>query len=198
MVTIIIKLLVSISLWRYGRPRIIDRTGKRPYIVRYYLIGCDPETGKGSKEPRWYDRWFTELFLQHFQRSDDTHQLHNHPWRWGASVILRGGYIEERRAACPWRYLTLNGVSREFYRIASRHVRWYNFLQHATFHRVDLYAGETWTLFLAGPKIQDWGFWDRSTGKYTPHEHMEDDDESREDENDAGPPPGRGPFHGAA
>lgn len=182
----IIDILIRISVWRFGAPRIIDRGGDRPYIVRYYLIGGDELTGRASVKRRWYDRLFTELFLQHFQRSDSTTALHNHPWRWAASLILRNGYVEERRSG-------------DF--ISSHNVRRYNIIEHDTFHRVELDRGEAWTLFLAGPRMQDWGFWDRVTGQYTPHEQFDKENEDgfsethdetvgkSEDEDDGPPPP---------
>lgn len=175
MVTLLIRLLVAISHWRFGPPRVIDRSGKKPYIVRYYLIGGDKETGRSSTETRWYSRFFSELFLQHFKRSDDTWQLHNHPWRWAGSIILRRGYLEERRSDKTAGGAKGDHVTYAFHSVYLRAVRWYNFLRHDTFHRVELDRGEAWTLFLAGPKVQDWGFWNRSTGKYTPHELLEDD-----------------------
>ena len=35
-----------------------------------------------------------------------------------------------------------------------------NFLTHRDFHRVYLHNGDAWTLFLVGPVVQSWGFWD--------------------------------------
>jgi len=149
--------------------------------VRYYLIGGDRTTGHASTKKRWYDRLFSECFLQHFRRSDDTHQLHNHPWHWAASLILRRGYLEERRREVGKKWgLHGDRIHHYFREVYIRSVRYTNFLWHDTFHRVELDRGEAWTLFLAGPKVQDWGFWNRSTGKYTPHELLEDDDNGSE------------------
>jgi hypothetical protein len=34
------------------------------------------------------------------------------------------------------------------------------------FHRVDLLEHDSWSLFLAGPRVASWGFWDRETGVF--------------------------------
>jgi hypothetical protein len=80
---------------------------------------------------------------------------HRHPWRWAISLVLKGGYSEERRS----------GDS-----VVRRRVRpWrLNRLTDRDFHRVDLTDGDAWTLFLVGPITQSWGFWDRDTKRFTP------------------------------
>lgn len=55
-------------------------TNGRPYLRRYYLA-----TICGVR-----------FYLHHFVDSDPD-GLHNHPWRFGGSVILAGWYWEERR-----------------------------------------------------------------------------------------------------
>lgn len=52
----------------------------RPYLRRYYL-----GTVLGIR-----------FYLHHFVDSDPD-GLHNHPWRFGGSIILNGFYFEERR-----------------------------------------------------------------------------------------------------
>lgn len=149
---------------RLPRPRIIyDRAGRSPYLSRWYIFGA-PKMPDGSQPfdeyggPRdgviWGDkRW--GLYLHRFHRGDDDVELHNHPWRWALSLILAGGYVEERRVGdavivrkvCPG---TLNRIDAD------------------DFHRVDLLEHDAWSLFLVGPKFQGWGFWNRSTGRFTP------------------------------
>jgi hypothetical protein len=96
------------------------------------------------------------LYLHRFHRGDDESQLHNHPWRWAASLILAGGYREEvrgkddvvrTRIVKPWRL---------------------NRIRSDTFHRVDLLEDDAWTLFLVGPKFSGWGFWDRDSREFWP------------------------------
>lgn len=108
-----------------------------PYLNRYYLAAADP-----------IRRTAPALFLHQFLSSDRMGELHSHPWLWGVSVILVGGYREDR--------CTGDGVVE---------VREYgpgdvNVIRAADRHRVDLVDGrECWTLFLAGPYDRPWGFY---------------------------------------
>jgi hypothetical protein len=123
--------------------------GGTPYLTRCYLFGKDRAWGN--------------VYLHRFHASDRGDDLHNHPWAWGLSLILAGGYSEEylteevhdevswswdvrRRVVPPW----------SFHRIRS-----------GDFHRVDLLDPRgAWTLFVAGPRTSDWGFWDRRTRRF--------------------------------
>lgn len=101
------------------------------------------------------------VYLHHFHRSDADRDLHNHPWA-GSSIILAGGYREERRVA--W------GESGEAIERRTYLPGDVNTLDPDTFHRVDLLdpiAG-CWTLFTTGARSQSWGFWNRDTGILTP------------------------------
>lgn len=111
-----------------------------PYLSRYTLAEL-PDGG--------------HLYLHFFHRSDIDLDLHNHPWP-GRSLILTGGYREERREG--------DRVVERVYRRGD-----VNILDADTFHRVDLLTPDLgcWTLFMTGPKEQSWGFWDRTTGAYT-------------------------------
>lgn len=104
----------------------------------------------GAKRPR--------LYLHRFVRGDEDRELHNHPW-YGVSLILVGGYLEERRVWTP-----------EGERVVARTLRpgAVNMLAPHTFHRVDLIDGPCWTLFATGPVVQSWGFWHRRSGEFTP------------------------------
>lgn len=129
-----------------GKPTVVyDRKGDSPYLSRYYLTSRrDDEREEGSDRA-------VNVFLHRFHRGDDDVALHNHPWGWGFSLILSGGYREELRAGDEV-------VTREF-RPGD-----VNFLTHETYHRVELLEDECWTLFVAGPKTTgSWGFWDRET-----------------------------------
>ena len=49
-----------------------------------------------------------------------------------------------------------------------------NFIRANDFHRVELRGRTAQTLFLAGPRTQDWGFLDPKTGEYLPWKvHMQ-------------------------
>jgi len=112
-------------------PDFIIGTPARPYLLRWWLI------------PR---NRLANAYLHCFLRSDDDRALHDHPWS-NASLLLRGEYTEHTIAA--------GGVHRrEVLRAGQVRVR-----PSGRFaHRVELHAGECWTLFLTGPVYRDWGF----------------------------------------
>jgi hypothetical protein len=113
----------------------------QPKLHRHYLIGTGKTFG---------------VFLHHFVSSDAPTELHDHPWSWAVSLVLRGGYVEERRRrddpTLTRRWL---GVGRV------------NLLVPGTFHRVELAGGRpAWTLFVHGAKVRRWGFLDPLTGAF--------------------------------
>ena len=127
-------------------PRVIyDREGGSPYLSRWYLR--QHTRGEG-----------VAVFLHRFHRGDDDVELHNHPWEWSVALILSGGYREERRV----------GTSDHVIVRELRPGR-LNVIRGTDFHRVDLYEGDAWSLFLAGPHTGiGWGFWNRLTREFTP------------------------------
>lgn len=120
--------------------------GGKPYLTRCYLFGKD--------------RTWGNIYLHRFHSSDQGDELHNHPWEWSVSLILSGGYSEEFR----------EGDGRETWWVNRREKRpgELNFIRAGDFHRVDLHDEEkgAWTLFFAGPRTKDWGFWDRHTKEF--------------------------------
>lgn len=117
-------------------------TGKdgTDYLRRYTLFGWH------HSSPRRYP---FNVRLHEFVRPDEDRLLHDHPWSWAASLILLGGYEEERRVpgtlhtTCRRRYLPGSLV----------------FFGADTFHRIGkLYGKSTWTLFITGPKTASWYF----------------------------------------
>lgn len=117
-----------------------------PYLSRYTLADLP---GGGH------------VYLHFFHRSDIDSELHSHPWA-GRSIILAGGYMEERRK--PSR---VGGYYVDRHMLVTGDE---NVLDPDTFHRVDLLDPKRgcWTLFTTGPKVDSWGFWDRATGAFTP------------------------------
>lgn len=103
---------------------------ERPYLRRWWVIPRNP---------------VFNVYLHQFLRSDDDRALHDHPWS-NLSVLLRGRYIEHTVAAggihCRREYLAGEWKLR-----GSRYA-----------HRIELHAGECWTLFVTGPRIRAWGF----------------------------------------
>lgn len=100
------------------------------------------------------DGW--RVFLHQFHRPDGDMELHNHPWGIALCLVLFGGYYEERR--------TGDGVITRIVRPGT-----INWITANTFHRVAaLRSGESWSLVVASPITQSWGFWDRETNIYIP------------------------------
>ncbi|MES1164181.1 MAG: hypothetical protein ABUR63_00370 [Verrucomicrobiota bacterium] len=130
------------------KPRVIyDREGGSPYLSRWYLLGNRFDTTGIRIGRSWLP---ISLYLHKFHRSDDDGALHNHPWSWSVAMILSGGYREERRVGdqVVVRYLLPFSI---------------NIIRGADYHRVDLPGSESWSLFLAGPRVSTWHFWDRNT-----------------------------------
>jgi len=141
-----------------GRYRVIGVDGV-PYLGRLYII-------TPSKR-------FPGVFLHHFYRSDHDRDLHNHPWDWSFSLVLTGGYYEER---VEQKGLSIgNGsifIHHEGIKVREVKAPGINRLTGGSFHRVilkDLKNG-AWTIFVPGKVTKGWGFMDRDTGKWIPHE----------------------------
>jgi hypothetical protein len=124
---------------RIGRKRIVmDRQSDEPYLERYYLFLKDR------------DRFPFNVFLHKFLKGDPD-DVHDHPWPY-ATLILKGGYYEwlpqfdskgnKIAEMCVWRGPGSFRVCRA-----------------NSYHRIELDPSVTaWTLFMPGPKKQDWGF----------------------------------------
>jgi hypothetical protein len=124
-------LKVAEDLKKQGKYRIImDRDVDEPYLIRYYYMNLRP---------------FARITIHHILRSDRDN-LHNHPWNF-ENYIFSGGYWES----------TLEG---KFWRPPGYHaLRTAEFL-HKLELDIDKSKEDTWTLFLMGPRKQDWGFID--------------------------------------
>ncbi len=135
-----------------------DRAGTSPYLSRWYLLG-GPTMPDGSPpfnaagNPKEGINWGRgartfDLFIHRFHRSDDDGALHNHPWSWACSLVLAGGYTEERREGSVVVRRVVEPLS-------------LNFIRGEDFHRVDLIESDAWSLFFAGPKVSSGGVWER-------------------------------------
>jgi hypothetical protein len=112
----------------------IAREG-RPYLDRYFLAGWSPTHRRAGPS----------VFLHHFLASDATTEVHSHPWAWSCSLILVGGYREDR---------CVHGHhSEQVY-----HPGDVNVIEPDVEHRIDLLESDCWTLFLAGAYHQPWTF----------------------------------------
>lgn len=113
-----------------------------PYLERYYAAGWSPHNRKAGPA----------IFLHHFVASDPDDAVHSHPWGWSASLILAGGYREER--CLP------DGTML----VQEYHPGDLNVIEADDKHRIDLLSADCWTLFLAGDFQQAWQFAPRCSG----------------------------------
>ncbi len=136
----------------------------RPYLERLAArLPCKTLYGQNGaylSRHRVLDVRFLKVFLHHFHRGDEDYELHNHPWLFAVSLILVNGY-------CEWRRPNEGRIKPVVFLPGAL-----NFIWPGTYHRVDLLGPDVWSIMVAGPSVQDWGFWDRFTGKVTPWEEF--------------------------
>lgn len=101
------------------------------------------------------------VYLHHYLQPDPDRGVHDHPWGWARSVVLAGGYQEERlkqfvrvdrgddyregyetKYAQRWPLNTYAMTGNDFHRIVG-------FLSH---------WGSSWSLFMHGPYVKNWGY----------------------------------------
>lgn len=144
-------------------PHITIMVNDKPYLTRYYVF---------LKDRNWGN-----IYIHHFHSSDQFQNLHSHPWSWGLSFVLSGGYFEERVVwERDFSYKHIDGTvdtSILMPKIIKRHMKpgCINLLRARDMHRVDLCDEKkgAWSLFVAGrrPKrSSEWGFMDRDTFRY--------------------------------
>ncbi len=138
--------LLKKLLGRFCRsPDVIIGSRDNPYLLRWHVI------------PR--NRFFN-IYLHKFLRDDDDRALHDHPWP-SCSIILKGGYIEHlpagiqkiRRCFIPY-----FRQARQAHRIEL--IRSFWCVSDSRVARPDNTspALSTWSLFITGPKMREWGF----------------------------------------
>ena len=127
-----------------GRRRVItDRTGKIPYLIRYYVFLKDR-------------KWFPFNITLHKVLVSDEPTLHDHPWNWGA-FIIKGGY---------WEHIPI--ISREG-NVVGATKEWrgpgsIRFRKADSLHWLELTKDEDGnnipctSLFFMGRKRKEWGF----------------------------------------
>lgn len=116
-----------------------------PYLYRWYLVGPPIEHPDGSKT------YAPVCVMFHIQvQSDPERPLHDHPWD-NQSVIVSGGYEEVLQSQPP--YGAVERVLRVKGDVITRAA--------GEAHRLILPEGVPYamTIFTAGPKLRDWGFW---------------------------------------
>jgi len=131
---------------RLPRRDILAEDG-RVYLERYRVFGWMP--GSSWRGP--------SLYLHRFRLPDQDTALHNHPWPRAVSLVLAGGYTEERLLGTMSDELGGTGSVIGQRRLRPGHL---NIIRERDYHRVsELHGNETWTLFAAWPRTRSWGFW---------------------------------------
>jgi len=122
---------------------IYDRTGKIPYLVRWYIFLKDRKS-------------FPFNITLHKVLVSDEPVLHDHPWSWGA-FIIKGGY---------WEHIPI--ISKEGAVVGSTK-EWrgpgsFRFRKANDLHWLELAKDKDgneipcWSLFYMGKKEKEWGF----------------------------------------
>ena len=137
-------------------------TPERPYLKRWHVI------------PR--NRWFN-VYLHKFEGSDDDRALHDHPWIFNCSILLKGSYIEitqqakceSHEAACALmgqrKEELLTAVGKTFMAGHGLDAPSVKLRFGKSPHRVLLVDDDEgnkkpcWTLFITGPRVREWGFY---------------------------------------
>lgn len=132
----------------YLRCRVITGHQSEAYLERYHLL----------RLPFGY-----QVYLHRFVASDPGRALHNHPWMSAYSLLLSGGYTEQRLIH---KELDPQVVSR---RVTPGSV---NRIGSGVYHRIELQPGEqAWSLFVHGPSHKSWGFLDTSQHRFRYLDH---------------------------
>jgi hypothetical protein len=111
------------------------------FLERYYVAGWQP--GQHA-EP-------ASLFLHHFLASDPSNEVHSHPWGFGVSLLLVGGYVEDR--CDEGGHHTVNTFQPGTV----------NVILASTRHRITLLDRDCWTLFLCSGVVNEWQFFPACT-----------------------------------
>ncbi len=108
------------------------------------------------------------IYLHHFQNSDDDRALHDHPWMFNLSWLLRGRYRElvPYEPAVSMRESLERDGQGNFVMGLRRVEGSVKFRWGRSPHRIQLTHGDCWTLFITGPRIREWGFYCRNGWKH--------------------------------
>lgn len=119
------------------------------FLLPLVMPARAPDICIGGEVDTYMRRWYLvprnkedgNVYLHQVLRPDDDRALHDHPWP-SLSIMLSGGMTE----------ITETG-SREIVPgdviFRGEHCR----------HRLEAPKEDTWTLFITGPVVRDWGFW---------------------------------------
>lgn len=104
-----------------------DKTIGDNYLSRWHAVPKNP---------------LFNVYLHHVTGDDPDDNLHDHPWLFNYSLVLRGKIREQMPSAV--RTLTPGSLTFRF---------------GTAPHRLVLESTESLTLFITGPKIRQWGFY---------------------------------------
>lgn len=127
----------AILNWAKARkPDFIIGGHDAPYLLRWWLI------------PR--NRFFN-VYVHLFLRSDDDRALHDHPWLFNCSILLKGSYLEHTPAG---EFLRREGSLKFRWGAAPHRVELFDVAAFAP----ELGIRPCWTMFITGPVVREWGF----------------------------------------
>ncbi len=118
-----------------------------------------------------------EILLHKFYAPDEDRYLHNHPWKKSYSLILAGGYLEERLQRKGVRHYELKTGKIYTPLIPPDKYKQYtvgnvNVICEDDYHMIKEFVDSnkhTWTLFIAGKRNdKGWGFWNPETESHIP------------------------------
>lgn len=122
-------------------------------LERFEVPNFDDPTTNYLERLRIVSTPWASLYLHRLGTPDSRPTLHDHPWSF-LSIVLRGGYIEQR--------LNLHDRS-----LRTRHIRFVNVMRRDDAHYIkSLDRTPTWTLLLVGKRRRTWGYW-RPDGQRT-------------------------------
>jgi len=127
-------------------------------------LGRLPDEIIGKEENPYLLRWHVipknrifNIYLHKFCRSDDDRALHDHPWIFNMSILLKGQYIEHRlnksnKVRRPGNLYIRPGKS-------PHRVQLYHFYLEDRKGSSIRHEYPVWTLFITGAKCREWGFY---------------------------------------
>jgi hypothetical protein len=134
----------------------IIKNGK-PYLERWRILGYL----KGHEKSVHYEankevksKLPFRLFVHRFSQPDQDRNLHNHPWEFFVSLIIKGGYSEVKSSDSHTVWLNN-------YRAPS-----FNFVSKHEYHKIVYVKPGTITVVFSWGKGRKWGF--LSNGRHIP------------------------------
>jgi len=150
----------------------LEREDGRIYMRRFWLVPYDyiPSFGPIGCGPVGWNRPIAKILqlagiairIHHIMKPDRDRHMHDHPW-WWISIVLRGSYVEitpNPDGAEVWPTTASEPVLGHI-----RHTGSIAIKRPTDRHKIAVVPpGGVWTLFITGPKRQEWGFY-TETGK---------------------------------